>query len=150
MSDRKPPAKTDDPACAARATCRADAARPWGRSATRSGLLLALVVVGLALAKVVKPAPAAQRKTYRFRGSRAEILSNCSSINGAPNGRAELLAPFFHTLRQTRGAAVTSRMPPESRDVRLRRRPIPPGVDPMNRVTTSLCTRFRPINLEVQ
>ncbi len=30
MSDRKPPAKTGDPACAARATCRADAARRWG------------------------------------------------------------------------------------------------------------------------
>ncbi len=67
MSDRKPPAKTGDPACGARATRRDGIARTWRRAVTLSGLLLALLGVGLALATPRKSPAARRRKTYRFR-----------------------------------------------------------------------------------
>ena len=170
MCDRNQPAKPGDPApvlydglpspSAPDADRRArkpivqnadgDAAHRRLCSRVVAGLLCALAMAGRALAKAGMPPLAPKRKTYRFRGSRVEILSNCSWIYGAPNGRAELFANSSTPNSQSRGAAVTSHTPPQSRDAWLCRRPIPPSVDPMNRVTTSLCTRARLSNLEAQ
>ncbi len=92
MSDRKPPAKTAAPACGLRVRCTDDAARPRRRSGVIGGLLYALVAASLALATARKLAVASERKTHRSRGIRVEVLSNCSWMYGAPNGRAELFA----------------------------------------------------------
>ncbi len=99
VSNRKSRPKTGD-------VQRAGAARTGRRSATIAGLLFALAVVGCVLvASANTPAPPT-RKTYLARGSRVEILSNCSWINGAPNGRVEQFESFSTRHSQSRGASA--------------------------------------------
>ncbi len=68
------------------------------RSRVICGLSFALAAARLAFAAPGKPPVAAERKTYRSRGIRVEVLSNCSTFYGAPNGRAEQLPIFFYTM----------------------------------------------------
>ncbi len=123
VPDRKPPAKTGDPACGARATCRADTARTWRRSGTLSGLLLALFGVGLALATPRKSPAAPKRKNVPLQRETRRTISELFLKTWGPQGRVELLNSFSTPDSQSRDTAVTSRVTPESGGVRLCRMP---------------------------